>query len=528
MTYKNTLIFIVIFCNFLFTKGYSQDSSKTFNDLKSSILFEMAASDIDEAMRYTDTLKKLASTRRQEIQTKMTRAVLHNQRGDIAEALNIAMDAESAFLKNKNYTDQIGVVGFIASNFREIGLKNEALFYLNKTEKPLDKLQNDHLKGQYGALLNHERIGLYDYEKEVEKVEKAIADAYQFVDLIDEGKQKTFFLATTIYLEATTKFEKEDFQQAKDLFLRAKETLGTKNDLLYGQIELSLAKIYLEDEDFSKSKNALEEVAIMVESSQYYQLKKQFYKIFSSYYYQTGNIEQYKEYNTRYSAEQELEDAKSREIAELTLGQLRLKVAAKQKRIWSVWILVGVLGLGAVVAIILIQRKNRKNSKRFQEIIKKLRKGQSIEASSSSAKKNGEAIIQIPSDEQNTNNKGIAKDTEERILKELNRLEATPEVFLQSDVSLTKIAVMIDTNTKYLTLTIRKYQNKSFNAYINDFRINYILNKLQKDPKYLDYKISYLAEESGFSSHSKFSSEFKRVVGMSPSVFIKQLKSDVV
>lgn len=64
------------------------------------------------------------------------------------------------------------------------------------------------------------------------------------------------------------------------------------------------------------------------------------------------------------------------------------------------------------------------------------------------------------------------------------------------------------------------------NSYINSLRINYILEKLNSDPKYLQYSISYLAGETGFSTHSKFSQVFKNVVGMNPSEYIKQLTQE--
>ncbi|HLV38436.1 helix-turn-helix domain-containing protein, partial [Xanthomarina sp.] len=61
---------------------------------------------------------------------------------------------------------------------------------------------------------------------------------------------------------------------------------------------------------------------------------------------------------------------------------------------------------------------------------------------------------------------------------------------------------------------------------INKLRIQYIVNKLKSDPDYLNYKISYLAEECGFSSHSKFSASFKNVTGLSPSTFISNLTNN--
>ena len=41
-----------------------------------------------------------------------------------------------------------------------------------------------------------------------------------------------------------------------------------------------------------------------------------------------------------------------------------------------------------------------------------------------------------------------------------------------------------------------------------------------------DYKLSYLAEMSGFTSHSKFTIAFKSVVGVTPSQFIENLKQN--
>lgn len=525
MIHKLTVFFFYVFFSLLFQDLYSQDSSKEFNDLRRSILSEIAARDIDDALSYTDTLEGLASTKRQEIKVKMTRAVLYNQRGDIEEALSIAMDVESDFERNKNYSDQIGAVGFIASNFREVGLNREALYYLNKTATILDKIKDEHMKGQYGALMNHEKVGIYTLKKDYHKVEKAIAEAYRYIEFIEEGGQKSFFMATTMYLEGKNKLRRENFYHAETLFNRAKDILGTKEDLLYGQIQLSLAEIYLKRLDYNLTKNVIEEIKPMVENSQYFQLKRNFYKLSSSYYYNTGNIGKYKKYNTLYIDNREATDSNFRDIADQSVAQLRFKVASKQKRIGYVFVLLGVLGAGIIAFIIINYRKNKKKNQRFREIIEKLRAGQSIEPPASSINDQKPILESVKLDDQPINNEGMAKETEQRIIKELNGLESTPEIYLQSDVSITKIAAILDTNTKYLAGAIRTHQNKNFNTYVNDFRINYILTKLQENPQYLEYKISYLADESGFSSHSKFSSEFKRVVGMSPSVFIKQLRA---
>ncbi len=116
---KLTPLFSIIL---FFTSSLVQgQKTEDFNALRKDILSEMVATDIDKAFAYTDTLKKIAKNRNQEIKVEMTRAVLYNQQGDLEQALDISMDAEKAFLKNRDYEDQIGVIGFIASNFKENG-----------------------------------------------------------------------------------------------------------------------------------------------------------------------------------------------------------------------------------------------------------------------------------------------------------------------------------------------------------------------------------------------------------------------
>jgi AraC-like DNA-binding protein len=74
---------------------------------------------------------------------------------------------------------------------------------------------------------------------------------------------------------------------------------------------------------------------------------------------------------------------------------------------------------------------------------------------------------------------------------------------------------------------INSSYQRDFNTYINELRINYIIDKLKTDSNYRLYKLSFLAEESGFSSHSKFSAVFKAVTRLTPTKFIYYLEQDV-
>jgi AraC-like DNA-binding protein len=117
----------------------------------------------------------------------------------------------------------------------------------------------------------------------------------------------------------------------------------------------------------------------------------------------------------------------------------------------------------------------------------------------------------------------IPKETEEALIKKLNQFENSKQ-FTKQDMSLALLASQFETNTKYLSEIINTYKNKNFNSYINELRINYITDRLKNNKTYLQYKISYLAEESGFSSHSSFATVFKAVTGIPPTVFIELLR----
>ena len=135
-------------------------------------------------------------------------------------------------------------------------------------------------------------------------------------------------------------------------------------------------------------------------------------------------------------------------------------------------------------------------------------------------KKNEESVA-----EENSKTIIIPDKTELEILEKLKNFENS-DLFLDKQLRLATLAKLLNTNTRYLSTIINSSKNKSFNSYINYLRIQYVLEKLNSDSKYLSFKISYLAKESGFASQSSFTTAFKEVTGMTPSAYLKSLQRD--
>lgn len=121
--------------------------------------------------------------------------------------------------------------------------------------------------------------------------------------------------------------------------------------------------------------------------------------------------------------------------------------------------------------------------------------------------------------------KGSAPQTpnsvEQDLLIKLQKFENSQK-FTNPKLTIASLALQLKTNTSYLSEVINTYKGKNFNTYINELRIAYICQKIYSQKEYQTYKISYLAEECGFTSHSSFATVFRNITGISPSVFIRE------
>ncbi|WP_426482942.1 tetratricopeptide repeat protein [Chryseobacterium sp. R2ACT005] len=135
---------------------------------------------------------------------------------------------------------------------------------------------------------------------------------------------------------------------------------------------------------------------------------------------------------------------------------------------------------------------------------------------------NGTAEPNEPLKVPHEKNINIPDYTTRSILDKLAKFEKSQK-FIKKDISLSSLASDLDTNTRYLSAIIKQHKKKSYSNYINGLRIAYIKTKLIEDPIYREYKISYLADECGFSSREVFAVTFKKDTGITPSYFISSL-----
>lgn len=95
--------------------------------------------------------------------------------------------------------------------------------------------------------------------------------------------------------------------------------------------------------------------------------------------------------------------------------------------------------------------------------------------------------------------------------------------FINNTISIQKLALELNTNTKYLSKVINEQKGKTYVQYINELRVNEAVLQLQAQPVLQNYTIASLASEFGFNSAEAFSAAFYKKYKIKPSFFIKEL-----
>ena len=92
------------------------------------------------------------------------------------------------------------------------------------------------------------------------------------------------------------------------------------------------------------------------------------------------------------------------------------------------------------------------------------------------------------------------------------------QIFLDAHMSLSKMSVIVGTNTTYLSYAINDYFGDNFRSVINRYRVAYAVNLLLEEKQKANIKNIYL--RCGFLSKSTFYASFTKIMGVPPLQFV--------
>lgn len=101
------------------------------------------------------------------------------------------------------------------------------------------------------------------------------------------------------------------------------------------------------------------------------------------------------------------------------------------------------------------------------------------------------------------------------------------QLFRNCDLNLDHLATETEINKYQISEMLNGYKNKPFYRYINEYRIEYFKNMVEKAIEKGE-SINFLsfAYEAGFKSKSSFNRYFKEIIGKTPSEYYKSLLSE--
>ncbi|MFE3867038.1 tetratricopeptide repeat protein [Flavobacterium sp. LS2P90] len=182
------------------------------------------------------------------------------------------------------------------------------------------------------------------------------------------------------------------------------------------------------------------------------------------------------------------------------------KLVQTQRNIKQYWIII--ITIMTVIIAVLVHR-HYKNKRLFEELMNR-----KIETTQSFVSNNTNKETELD----------INPELVTAVLKNLEKFERNKK-YLEKDMTLARMASLLNTNMKYASKIIARYRNKGTVDYISHLKIDHIIELLKNENKYRNYTNKALGEESGFGSTQNFTRAFKNQTGLSPTYFISKLRS---
>lgn len=484
---------------------------------------ELVYSNPNDALKVGLHLLKSATSNYDRAKLNLLIAQIYKVKGDYSNSLVFLFEAD----KNKNdLTPKLAAEILVkkADLLRELYLDDQAKKYIVAAENQSLFIKNEKDKAVVDALILLEKVRMDMERQNFKEASKNIKNlSFGFENAVRNNPDLT--LKYKILLGRISSGLGE-YDKAKSYFDSAMTSLKHYNKKFnYAEIYIfsGLATVYFHEKDHQKGIEVLLKALNSAKQLENVYLNATLNKQLSNNYLALNDKENYKLSNTAFlklNAEIEKKEEETvNNVYNLISQEYTDSFNAKRNGYLMKFYGLLFFFVLSVIACYIYWNKFHMKKKRLIEIISYLEIARNNFKISLSEKNDAKEVKDV------IKKTLIPQETEQALLNKLKKFEASTK-FTNNDMSLAVLAGQFETNTKYLSEIINKHYNVNFNTYINKLRINFIVNKLKSDPNFMNYKISYLAEACGFSSHSSFATIFKSVTGIAPITFIEFLKNE--
>jgi len=503
------------------TSLFSQESNQIKLDSLQKVLVKTDLKKIEKIVNLGNMILRQTSSNRQKYEVNFFLSEAYTANSDIEQSIVCLFKAKEAAEKSGDPNLRIQSNGAIAGQYGYLGLTKEAHKYLNYALKEIQNLPDGYSKRKYEALvymeLGNNCINDSLFEKANINFKKSLAVFRHLKDTTELGRYR---YQMALYNLGTSYYHLKAIKEAEYYLNKSLTIKQIPNSYVRHYAHHVLGEIYTKRKEYRRSIDTIR--TVLVDSAfNINVLKVKVLSDIANNYKCLGDSLNYSLYNKKHNELKNTADVQAwnglKAVIDMENKNLALQV--KHSNIKMYW-LIGISGFIIVCCALLllfILKRRKKERQLYVSIIQKLENDAAFSSQN------------VVNDEDDKENRSVDAESryivssavEHNILEGLQKFELE-QGFRDLNLSLSSLAGQLKTNPAYLSAVIRAKKGNNFNGYINELRIRYICIKLHENPEYLNYKISYLAEDCGFISHSAFSIVFKKVTGISPSAFIKE------
>ncbi|MCC9044407.1 helix-turn-helix domain-containing protein [Myroides sp. M-43] len=499
--------------------------------LLAKILTEVRPVDQKRAFYIVDSIYQNNPDVHVKVHALFINAFLYHDDFDIPNSLSKALLAIDLSERNKSYKWLSRLYGFVGAEYSRLELFTEAQIYFDKIESVLPKIDNEYDRIFSTYYYYHLLSSFYYQQKNYIKALESLHLGESYLNQISSRLFRyNHYLISNEQNKGINYLELKEFDRAREayekglLYLNKEELL--ENDLTAGYIYVGLAQVYYQQRSNVSSDAILDyylkglHIATVNNSRD---LKETTYYYLSQYYDRINDFENYSKYNKAYLQEKQAkENFRTTTVNELLEKQYIYKEEIKSKnKKYFIVILFFLVVLIIIPTVYFIRHKKIK-----KHLVNDITANDFLYSLTNTKEENLHALFQ-----------GVLwlnqsiEEGDKEVVEKLKKFEQT-KGYLDSFVTIESLAKYCDTEMTNISYILRKYKNIDFKAYLSQYRLLEVIKLLRFEEKYRKYKIGHLAEIIGFGSHSSFTIEFKKIIGVNPSFFIQYLneiqsKSDI-
>ncbi|WP_156894550.1 helix-turn-helix domain-containing protein [Maribacter sp. 1_2014MBL_MicDiv] len=310
-------------------------------------------------------------------------------------------------------------------------------------------------------------------------------------------------------------FYDKNYKEAIREYEIYEQLLSADFDVKDGEVLIRKSRSYVEIEQLDSASVVLQEIKDMDNFTRMEAyLDPDFYRIYYDIYLKQGELQVASNYLEKYDQAQERYNKfafnKVDELYKLKTKETEINEKGQKSKL-QLYInyLLFALGTLCIVFIVVFTIKQRREKKKFEALMQRTENNPPLNTSL----------------EPSINTTEIKDEKVAALVHQIKELQEQG-FFLKQKTTLYNTAKKLKTNTSYLSTVINNNMGTTFSAFVNDIRMDYIINELKPNKQLRSYSVKAIAEEIGYKSADSFSKYFKQSTGLSPSSYIKKLNKD--